>query len=57
MRCDVLGRRDVAGDDRGRVARAEIQQREDEERDHRHDRDGREDAADDIGEQWLADLL
>src|SRR5882762_10033032 len=47
---DVLDRRGVAGNDRRRVARAQIEQREDEDRDHRHHRDRRENAPDDIGE-------
>ena len=51
---DVVGGRGVAGDDRRRVARAQMQQREDEQRDHRHDRDGRQDAPDDVGEHTLS---
>jgi hypothetical protein len=35
---DVVGRREVAGDQRGRVARREMDQQEDDHRDHRHHR-------------------
>ena len=50
MRADVLAGGDVAGDDRRRIAGRQVEQREDEERDHRHDGDGREQPPDDIGE-------
>jgi hypothetical protein len=46
---DIGGRRLVAGDHRRRIARCDIEQAEHEQRDHRHHRDGREDAPDDIG--------
>ena len=47
---DVFDRRGIAGDDRGGIARAQIQKREDKDCDDRHDRDRRQDAPDDIGE-------
>ena len=40
----------VAGDDRRGVAGREVEQEEDDERDHRHDEDGREQPSDYIGE-------
>ena len=45
---DLLAGGIVAGDYRGRVARTEMQQPENEQRHHRHYRDGREDAAHDV---------
>jgi hypothetical protein len=50
---NILGRRDVTGDHRGGIARGDVEQREDEDRDHPHDRDGREKTANDIGEHSL----
>ncbi len=47
---DVGRGRGVAGDDRRRVAGAQMQEAEDEQRHDRHDRNGRKDAPDDIGE-------
>ena len=47
---DVGGARLVAGDHRGRIARRDVEQAEDEQRDDRHHRQGREDAPEDIGE-------
>ncbi len=47
---DVGRCRRIAGDDRRRIAGAQMQQQKDEQRHHRHDRDGGEDASDDIGE-------
>ena len=47
---DVLRRRLVAGDHRGRVARRDEQQAEHEQRDHHHHRDGRQNTPDDEGE-------
>ena len=49
---DVGGRRLIAGDHRGRIARRDVEQAEHEQRDHRHDGDGREDASDDVAETW-----
>ncbi len=43
---DVLGRREIAGDDRGRIAGREMQQREDEHGDDEDHRHGRQQAAD-----------
>ena len=45
---DVLVGRDVSGDDRGRIARRQIQKREHHERDDRHHDDSREQAPDDV---------
>ena len=47
---DVGGRGLVAGDDRGGIARGDVEQTEDEQRHHQHDRDRGEDAADDVGQ-------
>jgi hypothetical protein len=47
---DVVAGRGVAGEDRRRVAGREVEQQEDDERDHRHDDDGREQPPDYIGE-------
>ena len=50
---NVVQCRGVPGDDDRRVARAQMQQREDEQRHHRHDRDRRQNAPHDIGEHVL----
>ena len=49
---DVGRGRGVAGDDRRRVAGAQMQQRKDKQRHDRHDRDGRENAPNEIGVQF-----
>ena len=51
---DVVQCRGIAGDDDRRVAGAQMQQREDEQSDDRHDRDRRKDAPDDIGKHASA---
>jgi hypothetical protein len=48
---DVVVGRGVTRDDRSGIAGREVEQREDDERDHRHDDEGREQATEDIGEQ------
>jgi hypothetical protein len=45
---DVGGARLVARDDRRRITRCDVEQTEDEQRDDRHDRNGRENAPEDI---------
>ena len=50
---DVGGRRLVAGYHRRRIARRNVQQAEHEECDHRHHRDGGDDAPNDVGEHGL----
>jgi hypothetical protein len=47
---DVGGARLVACDHHGRIARRDVEQAEDEQRDDRHDRQGRENAPENIGE-------
>ena len=47
---DVGGARLVARDHRRRIARRDVEQTEDEQRDDRHHRDGRENAPQDIRE-------
>jgi hypothetical protein len=47
---DVLVSRNVASDDRGRIAGRKVEQREHHERDHRHHDEGREQAPDDVGD-------
>ena len=48
---DVFAGRRVAGEDRRGIAGREIQQQEDDERDHRHDDDGREKPPDYVRKQ------
>jgi hypothetical protein len=50
---DVGGSGGIAGDDRRRVSGAQMEQRKHKQRHHRHDRDGREDSSDDVGEHLL----
>ena len=50
---DVGGGGLVAGDDGGRIAGGDVEQAEDEEGDHQHDRDGGQNAPDGIGEHAL----
>jgi hypothetical protein len=47
---DIGRRRLIACDHRGRIARRDEQQTEHEQRDHHHDRDGRQNTPDDVGE-------
>jgi len=49
--CDLVGGRVVAREHRGRVARRQVQQQKDADRDHQHHRYGRGQPADDVGEQ------
>ena len=50
MRSTSAGRRLVARDHRGRIARRDVEQAEHEQRDDRHHGNGREDTPDDVGE-------
>ncbi len=47
---DIGGARLVAGDDRRRIARRDVEQAEHEQRHHAHDRDGCRDASNDVSE-------
>ena len=56
---DIFGRGEIAGDDRGRIAGREMQQREDEHGDDHDHRHGRQQAADqedmhDVATAWPA---
>jgi len=50
---DVVGRREIAGDNGRGIARRQIEQREHEERHEGHDEDGGDETADDVSEHAL----
>ena len=54
MRSTSAGRGLVAGDDRGGIARGDVEKTEDEQSHHQHDGYRGEDAADDVGQHQKA---
>ena len=54
---DLLRRRVIAGDDRGRIARRKMQEQEDEDADERHHQEGRCEAMGEIAEHPSVGLL
>ena len=53
---DVVAGRVVAGDDDGRIARRDVQEREDRDGHHAHDGDGGQQAPQDLGEHSQCSL-